>query len=219
VFTSELPVCHNRIPDTKIAQNSARVSGNPPISNHSASDDTLLVERCLRGDVAAWEELYCKCHDPLCAAIRYQLGRTGADSQLVDEMAARVWYRLVDQNGKQLKKFNPARGAILTFIRLIARKEISNYFRADKRRLKNDLSSIPQRYRLEVADRNEVLPIMLTEFLDLLTPSERDFCCGYLRVSAENDPAVSVNRYTSTNIWQLTHRIYMKLQNYLGSIS
>jgi hypothetical protein len=60
---------------------------------------------------------------------------------------------------------------------------------------------------------------MLSEFLTSLTPHERDFCRDYLHISTDNDKTVLVNCYSSANIWQLTRRIYKKLQIYLGSTS
>lgn len=82
--------------------------------------ETLLAERCINGDVAAWEELYNKFHAPLCVTIRVHLGRLGSDPHLVDEMAARVWFALVDRDGRLLTKFSAKRGSLLTFIRLLA---------------------------------------------------------------------------------------------------
>ena len=52
----------------------------------------MLVDRCLLGEVAAWEEIYRQCHDPLCAAIKSLLGPGFHDPNLVDDIAARVWY-------------------------------------------------------------------------------------------------------------------------------
>ena len=74
--------------------------------------DRQLVDRCLAGEVAAWEEFYAQCHDPLCTAIRIMLGRPHGDPNLVDEIASRVWYALVANDGKLLGRYSPdlARG-------------------------------------------------------------------------------------------------------------
>jgi hypothetical protein len=180
-------------------------------------DDALLVERCLRGEVAAWEAFYRDCHDPLRASIRFFLGRSGADSQLVDELAARVWYALVDQDGKRLTKFNPRRGSVHTFLRLLARKETSRYFLAERRRLKKEMSSILKRNHSATAAQSESLPAMLAEFLASLTPRERAFCGEYLHVGADGDGARLETPYSSANIWQITRRIYKKFLSYIGS--
>ena len=46
--------------------------------------DALLAQRCLAGEVAAWEQLYRQCHEPLLASIRVMLGRQSSDVSLVD---------------------------------------------------------------------------------------------------------------------------------------
>jgi DNA-directed RNA polymerase specialized sigma24 family protein len=178
--------------------------------------DARLVERCIAGEVSAWEEIYRQCHNPLCTAIRIQLGRAGADSHLVDEMAARVWYALVDQDGKQLTKYDSRRGSILTFIRLIARKEVSHYFRAEQRRLKKELAGFAERNRRDSAEQGESLTSMMAEFLTSLTPRERDFCYEYLQISANDQRETREIPYSTANIWQLTRRIYKKFLNFFG---
>ena len=69
------------------------------VSEECLQADRKLVDRCLAGEVAAWEEFYAQCHDPLCTAIRIILGRSHGDANLVDEIAARVWYALVADDG------------------------------------------------------------------------------------------------------------------------
>ncbi len=72
--------------------------------------DRQLVDRCLAGEVAAWEEFYAQCHKPLGTAIRIMLGRPH-DPNLVAEIAARVWYALVAKDGELLARYSPAYGA------------------------------------------------------------------------------------------------------------
>jgi DNA-directed RNA polymerase specialized sigma24 family protein len=178
--------------------------------------DALLVERCIQGEVAAWEKLYHQCHAPLCASIRNHLGRLGTDSHLVDEMAARVWYALVDHDGKQLTKYNVRRGSVLTFIQWIAKKETANYFRSEQRRLKNEIASLTKKNRSENTNRAESLQTLLTEFIASLTPHERDFCFEYLQISPDDNRIRLEKNYSPANIWQLTRRIYKKFVSYLG---
>ncbi|HBO46263.1 MAG TPA: hypothetical protein DD670_20525, partial [Planctomycetaceae bacterium] len=73
--------------------------------------DGELVARCAAGEVGAWEELYDQCHVPLLRAIRCLLGQTVPDQNLIDELAARVWYALIDKDGKLLARFDKQRGA------------------------------------------------------------------------------------------------------------
>ncbi len=76
--------------------------------------DQRLAKRCVKGEVLAWEELYGRFHDPLCTAIRGMLGSGGADLSRIDEIAARVWYALVRDDGELLNRFDPARHTRLT---------------------------------------------------------------------------------------------------------
>ena len=69
----------------------------------------MLAKRCLSGEVAAWEELYAQCHEPLLVSIRIMLGPQSADATLVDEIAARVWYALVANDGELLSRYKPSR--------------------------------------------------------------------------------------------------------------
>ena len=54
--------------------------------------DADLAKRCVDGEVAAWEELYAQCHQPLLVSIEMMLRPNNADRNLVDELAARAWY-------------------------------------------------------------------------------------------------------------------------------
>jgi DNA-directed RNA polymerase specialized sigma24 family protein len=189
------------------------------IGDGAVAADQFLVNRCIQGDVAAWEELYHQCHAPLCTTIRTRLGRLGADFQLVDEMASTVWYSLVEHDGRRLTKFNCRRGSILSFIRAIARTEISNYFRTERRRLKKELAGALKRNRRESAAHKESLSAVLcAEFLASLTPRERDFCYEYLQVSPDDAKILAETSYSSANIWQLTSRIYKKFRDYFNPI-
>ncbi|MHB8901515.1 MAG: RNA polymerase sigma factor, partial [Thermoguttaceae bacterium] len=108
---------------------------SPTADKRLIRQEKKLVDRCVRGDVGAWEELYQKHPPPLLRSIAVLLGPKGTDRNLVDELAAQVWYSLVDQDGQLLGRFCPKRGARLnTFIRAVAKDVTSRYFRAEQRR-------------------------------------------------------------------------------------
>jgi hypothetical protein len=175
--------------------------------------DRQLVDRCLAGEVAAWEEFYAQCHDPLCTAVRIMLGRFHGDPNLIDEIAARVWYALVANDGKLLAKYSPKRGArLITFMRAMAKDEICCHFRAEIRRRERELSALCERPRRGGID-SEHTASGLREFLSTLTPQEHDFCCEVLL--AEPAPGGQASHSTA-NVWQLTHRLYEKLLHFLA---
>ena len=175
--------------------------------------DRQLVDRCLAGEVAAWEEFYSQCHDPLCTAVRIMLGRFHGDPNLVDEIAARVWYALVANDGKLLARYSPKRGArLITFMRALAKDEICRHFRSEIRRRERELSALCERPRPGGIDSGHSAS-GLTEFLSTLTTQEHDFCCEVLL--AEPAPGGKTSR-SSDNVWQLTHRLYEKLLDFLA---
>jgi hypothetical protein len=180
-----------------------------------ARADAMLVERCVAGEVAAWEQLYAQCHNPLLVSIEIMLGRVSSDSNLVDEIGARVWYALVANDGELLTRYNPNRGARLgTFLRALAKDEIARHFRAEVRRRKRELSAL--RERPQHQGRDPDYPVnSLGEFLGTLTPHERAFCSDHLL--AETSAATNEKPCAAANVWQLSHRIYRKLVKFLDA--
>jgi hypothetical protein len=136
------------------------------------------------------------------------------DANLVEEIAARVWYALVANDAELLDRYDPSHGArIVTYLRVLARDEIKRYFRSESRRRQRELkySSL---YANDQRDEPELVP-SIDEFSTLLTPSERRFfdnqlvsarCEATEQEAAERSPA---------NKWQLTHRIRTKLLQFL----
>ncbi|MGQ9576757.1 MAG: RNA polymerase sigma factor [Thermoguttaceae bacterium] len=178
--------------------------------------DAALVERCRTGEVAAWAELYAQCHDPLLASIRIMLGPHNGDLDLVDELAARVWYALVANDGALLDKYNPKRGArVITFMRAVAKGEISRYFRAERRRRRRERAALrgkPQHHTAEASESE----VSLSEFLGSLPPVERGFADSYLLAPAAADGGAAVApKHSLASIWQLTARIRRKLLRFL----
>jgi hypothetical protein len=175
--------------------------------------DHRLAERCVAGEVAAWEENYAQCHEPLCVSIRVMLGRTLSDPNFVDEIAARVWYALVANDGALLARYTPKRGArLITFMRAVAKDEICRHFRTEIRRREREFSALRGRPRRHVTDLGPVVR-GLKEFLGTLSPREHSFCCEVLLA----EPPAGLEEPRSTaNIWQLTHRVYQKLLQFLG---
>jgi len=175
--------------------------------------DGLLTKRCLAGEVAAWEELYAQCHDPLLVSIRIILGPQNVDASLVDEIAARVWYALVANDGELLSRYKPSRGArLITFMRALAKDESVRYIRAEVRRRNRELTAL--RERRQHPDQEGAQPVnALGEFLGTLTPHERVFCNDYLLAIPTGEVEQT---YSKSNIWQLSHRIRRKLLRFLG---
>ncbi len=180
-----------------------------------AHADRLLVDRCLGGDVAGWEELYNQCHFPLCASIKSLLGPGYRDLNLIDEIAARVWYALVRNDGELLDRFDPCQDLRLgTFLRGVARIEIMQYVRAERRRRQREAEA-GRRPRRDVRLNDWQLDVMLNEFTATLTPGEQRFVEEYLLVSSPEDDA-DHGDLSDANIWQRRHRIRAKLRAFFS---
>jgi hypothetical protein len=181
-----------------------------------AQADRALVDRCLLGDVVAWEDLYQQCHDPLCASIAALLGNGFHDPNLVDDIAARVWYALVKNDGDLLDRFDPCRDLRLgVFFRGLARVELMQYFRAEHRRVQRELKAGKQP-RVTATLNEWQVGVLLREFKTTLTPGEKRFMDEYLLSLPpdENDPGPE--SLSDANIWQRRHRIREKLLKFFG---
>jgi len=176
--------------------------------------DGELVARCAAGEVGAWEELYDQCHVPLLRAIRCLLGQTVPDQNLIDELAARVWYALIDKDGKLLARFDKQRGARLgTFLRHVARDVTARHFRTEIRR----------RHRERIAGKRHETKRRATgdaeaamaEFVDTLSPGEQAFLEQHLLGNEPADGEGAV--YSQANIWQIASRIRRKLGQFFST--
>jgi hypothetical protein len=180
-----------------------------------AHADRLLVDRCLAGEVAAWEELYDQCHLPLCIAIKSLLGPGYRDLNLIDEIAARVWYALVRNDGELLDRFDPCQDLRLsTFLRGVARIEIMQYVRAERRRRAREAEA-GRRPHHDGRLSDWQLDVMLNEFTATLTPGEQRFVEEYLLVASPEDDKYGID-LTDANIWQRRHRIRAKLRAFFS---
>ena len=174
-----------------------------------AESDRRLAKRCLEGEVAAWEELYGHFHEPLCRAIRGMLGGGGSDLSRVDEIAARVWYALVREDGELLKRFDPARHTRLGgFLRGLARIEIMQYYRAEYRRRAQETACCVGRAGRESVASDWQVSAMIDDFATTLTPGEQEFLEEHLLGEDETDR----QRWSDATIWQRCHRIREKLK-------
>ena len=211
-----------KIIDTdEIVGGAAARSGNYTSDHDGAMADLHLVDRCLNGEVAAWEELYAQCHEPLCAAIRAKLRHGITDPNLVDELAARVWYAVVTNDGELLARYDPKRGGrVGTFLRAIARDEIGRHFRGERRRMEREVASLREHSHNPLKEVGVPIAASFNEFVQTLTPHEQNFCESYLMAeTGDTELALKSSRYSPANIWQLTHRIYKKMLAFLGKTS
>jgi len=212
-----IPECEDRdvVKDGPDRRPSAAVQPAKLSEKERVRLERQLVERCLKGEVAAWEELYEKHHTPLLRCLAILLGPRGGDRNLVDELAAQVWYALVDDDGKLLGKFSPKRGTRLnTFIRAVAKDTTTRHFRAERRRRRRERQA--SKKAPTYADRPEELDASLSEFLGTLSESERDFAEDYLLAEPSPHDDDDEEGRSEASIWQFSRRIRMKLREFVG---
>jgi DNA-directed RNA polymerase specialized sigma24 family protein len=193
------------------------VSGPTPSSFPSAVvlRDGELVNSCLRGETSAWSNLYLAQHAALVSSIRAFLGRFGSDANLVDEIAARVWYALVQNDFALLSRFDVQRGCRLsTFLSVLAKAEARLLLRSERRRRVREQAASRSESGQRDADGTEVM-LSEKEFVETLSPAERTF---YEDVLASPVAASSSARYSKTNLWQLRHRVRKKLEDFISDL-
>ena len=177
--------------------------------------DYRLARRCAAGEVAAWEEMYAEYHDRLLVSIRAMLSGGSNDFELADEIAARVWYALVDNDGEVLLKYDPKRGAsLMTFIRVLAKDLLHRHYRSEQRRHNRERIALDER-PVSHSDELDHASSTLDEFLATLSVAERDFYEQCLAGSPSSGGSAELS-YSQANIWQRTHRLYKRLLGFLG---
>ncbi len=178
--------------------------------------DRDLAQRCVAGQVNAWEELHAQCNHQLVQIVCVLLSGRTSDINLAEEITARVWYALVADDGELLTRYDPGRGArLITFLRAIARDEVRRHFRSELRRRVREGKASRQRAPHYSTDDDQV-DVSLNEFLETLSPSERQFCGEYLLDSPDDDSYLETDEMTRANFWQKTHRVYKRFVRFFG---
>jgi DNA-directed RNA polymerase specialized sigma24 family protein len=180
--------------------------------NRQVQRDHELAQRCLQGEIRAWDELFRTCHPVLLTVIRRLLGPQANDPNLVEETAAVLWYQLVCNRGEFLARFDAERNCRLTtFLGRVARNQVRVLWRSESRRQRRELAAAQDRL-----DRNaDDLPLSgseLEEFIQTLTPREREFFVWSTSPSSQNGKAAF--RDSTSNEHQLRHRLRRKVRQF-----
>jgi hypothetical protein len=182
--------------------------------------DLSLAKRCLAGEVGAWEQLYSQCQGTLLAAIGNMLGPRGADLSLTDEIAARVWYALVANDGQLLERYGATyyEVGLTTFLQALAKNEIARYFRSETRRRKRECLVVTQESSRQDGLADDI-DAALSEFLVTLTPMERRFARRRLlkRADQSHPLADAEKRLSARSYRRWASRIRRKLIGFLES--
>lgn len=209
-----------RVPPKKLQRKrkskTATDSDPPPVPSDCTvmQKDLELVNRCLKGDLAGWREMFDCCQPQMMATVQSLLKSQGQNINLAEEIAARVWFALVSMNGNLLERFDAHRGcSITTFCNALARHELLEYWRTERRHRNRELIAAGQRPDFQRSDSDESR-IVWVEFVDTLTKREREFLERVL-VAPHNEPFQDT--LSQANRWQLRSRVLSKLKLYSNS--
>ena len=171
--------------------------------------DRELIERCLLGDQEAWNTLFQRYQKRLVTVVRSWLRLQVRDEDLAEEIVSRVWLALLRHDRKLLERFDPGRGfQLLTYLVGLARNEVLRHNRSERRRIRREFVASSSRQQTEEPNW-ELMQGRIEEFLATLTPREREYCENHLLSNCT--PEIS-----STNLWQLHHRVRKKLGEFLN---
>lgn len=175
-----------------------------------AAPERDLLARCLAGDKDAWEQLYSDQTPGLLRAARYFLG-SKASVEAVEEINARVWYALLGNGGRLLRRYLPGETRSLRrFLAGVARCEVLRYLRAEKTRRQHELA----RGALETYNTPPLgmeVGSLLNEFASTLKAREIEFLEDYMLTP----PHGRDSQLSATNLWQRRHRLKTKLHQFL----
>ena len=195
------------------AQHADLSAGAPAVDG--AQGDRLLIDNCLAGDVKAWERLYRRCHTPLLTTIRAFLGPAARDPNLIDEIAARVWYQLVGRGGVLLDRFDPSQDCRLsTFIAAFAKNHVRAYFRGERRRRLREAKAL-QTQSDSTAVPQPLTEVEVGELLETLTEREMEFCRWSMDGPSQEDGTPFSPTRNSDD--QLRYRVRRKIRHFFDS--
>ncbi len=137
--------------------------------------------------------------------------RQARDHNLVEEIAARVWFGLVSDDRNLLERFQPKKGnGLENYLAAIARFEVLRHLRSEyrRRRREHETQSMRKSERDDRLLREMALDVK--DFLPQLTPREKEFFHHVLMGNNGHHLRIS-----APNAWQLRHRIRKKLLEFL----
>ena len=101
--------------------------------------------------------------------------RTAND--LIDEIAARVWYCLVKDDYSRLRRFAAQQqGRFARYLAILARLQAYQHFRSERRRRQRE-QAVSRRESESSSQPCVSSGFLLEEFATILTARERDFFC------------------------------------------
>jgi DNA-directed RNA polymerase specialized sigma24 family protein len=188
---------------------------DPPAEDTAGCGDNTeaaLLARCLAGEAAAWKNFY-DTHTPhFCRLVRYFLAKNQRNAETVDEIVARVWYALVCDDSRLLRRCLHCQSTCpRCFLAGVVRTEVRRYVRSEMDRARHG-ERFAQCCRGCAASPPSNLEVaaLLNEFATTLNAKELDFLESYLLSQPSANGGLS-----DANVWQRRRRLRVKLKRFL----
>jgi RNA polymerase sigma-70 factor (ECF subfamily) len=122
-----------------------------------------LLERALRGEVEAAQSLVHELFPVIRARVRRRLAGAAPDTEFED-VAQDVWVKLVANEGRELRRYDPTRGfSLANYVGLIAEREAGNHLAARRAQKRGGLMRVAS---LETAEEERSHPSAEKEVAD-----------------------------------------------------
>jgi DNA-directed RNA polymerase specialized sigma24 family protein len=182
-------------------------------SPYPSGSDPSLLARCLSGDRLAWEEFCEACTPELRRLVRFFLGRN-RDDDTTEEIVASVWYALLRDDARILRRYAPERSACLgCYLAGIVRCHVCRYVRAESERSRHACQlACRMKSDLGASALSLDLGVLLNDFAATLNPKELAFLEDYLL----SPPNGHNGTLSAADVWQRRHRLRVKLKHFLG---
>ncbi|MHC4948309.1 MAG: RNA polymerase sigma factor [Planctomycetota bacterium] len=92
------------------------------------------LEACVRGDKRAWDAFVERMAPVIAAAVRRTMSGAGPDPDEVDDAVQEVFVRLVRDDFRVVRRFDPGRASLTTWLSVVARSCAVDQLRRRRRR-------------------------------------------------------------------------------------
>lgn len=176
---------------------------------HKLSDQQL-VERCLKGNAAAWTTLRRRHRAALAVFLRRMLGGEKDAGRRAEELAEEVLESLLVPGMERLRRFQPTRAPFPAYLRALALQAVQLDYRKNRRRAIVE-RELGERDLAHAEDDDAALALLREEFVSSLPPGEQKFCRQELL--GEVDPAGAAE-YSTAQWYKMRQRIFKKYKEF-----
>jgi DNA-directed RNA polymerase specialized sigma24 family protein len=182
----------------------------PPAPDGTSKDDTdsPLVAACLNANQRAWDQLY-KQYNPWLLLLAGRLLGGRARQDLVEDIAANVWFALVEAEG--LRGFDPQRGSLAGYLSALVRRQVQRHRRLERSCQPHVLLGTGERLA-DPASLSGASILLWDDFEARLSPAEQRFLQAELFPVADDQ---STKPLSDSYVRKLRQRVRAKLLSFL----